>query len=146
MPGGASSYFNRRFHLWRRGCVRQILGRRSGVLCVLSLIYILCRQPTSRGRTSQGRTVLRMSTKGRTILRLRQSLNPFPPVLPWPAFIAYLHQTVNPLARDEHVKVGLYCACVLKVGLCCACANPSTPSSSSPGPPSLPTSTRPSTD
>ena len=30
---GASSYFNWRFHLWRRGCVRQIFGRRSGVLC-----------------------------------------------------------------------------------------------------------------
>jgi hypothetical protein len=34
----------------------------------------------------------------------RQSLNPFP-VLTWPAFIAYLHQAVNPLAGDEHLKV-----------------------------------------
>ena len=33
----------------------------------------------------------------------RQSLNPFP-VLSWPAFIAYLHQAVNPLAGDEHLK------------------------------------------
>jgi hypothetical protein len=36
----------------------------------------------------------------------RQSLNPFP-VLSWPAFIAYLHQAVNPLAGDEHLKVSL---------------------------------------
>ena len=36
-----------------------------------------------------------------------QSLNPFPPVLSWPAFIAYLHQTDNPLAGDEHLKVVL---------------------------------------
>jgi hypothetical protein len=36
----------------------------------------------------------------------RQSLNPFP-VLSWPAFIAYLHQAVNPLAGDEHLKASL---------------------------------------
>ena len=70
-----------------------------------------------------GLNILRMHTKGRTILRMRQSLNPFL-VLSWPAFTAYLHQTVNPLAGDEHLKVGLYCAWVLKVGLYCACANP----------------------